>query len=319
MKRLMRILIVSMLLVAIPVTAGPLMKNQVSRTANWVVHVNNEQFNDTWLGQLIRSELEKQGVEEKLQDFASIFSFHPIDDVRDVTIYGNGPDREQAIVLIDGNFNEETLLAMVRMNPEHEEIPHGDVILHRWLHEEKKGEETKSQMMYGCLYNGKIVVMGAGLEAVKRAVDVLNGSTPNAASGVFNQASLNASGAFFQVAANAVGQIAEHQQQAAILKQVDELGLAIGETGGKVYMDLSLRVTSEETAQNITKVLEGIIAYVTLASYEQPNLAELAKKLQISCADSTVRVHFESDSTVVFESLKEQWEKKKKQNNPQQP
>lgn len=118
-------------------------------------------------------------------------------------------------------------------------------------------------------------------------------------------------GAFFQVAATGVSDIAGQEQQAAVLRQTDKLGLAVGETEGKVYIDLGLVAKTEEEAQNINKVLEGIIAFATLSGEQQPKLAELAKKVKLSCAQNTVGARFESDSQSVFQFLKEQWEKKK--------
>ena len=311
MKKLMMVLIVS-LLMAVPVFGGPLMKSQVSSTANWVVHADYERFFSSQLGGLIRKELANQGIEEKLANFAKIFSFHPLDDVRDVTIYGNGQDREKAVVLIDGRFDKEKLEALVRLNPQHQEVEYGDITIHGWLHEEKKGSEVvKSYMMYGCLYQDKLVVMSAGMDAVKQAVDVLRGTAQGAADGQFGAAAMNAQGAFFQVAANGVSDVAGQKQQAAVLRQTDKLGLAIGETEGKVYVDLGLAAKTEEDAQNINKVLEGIIAFAALSGEQQPKLAELAKKIKLSCAQNTVGARFESDSQSVFQFLKEQWERKK--------
>ncbi|MCX5637605.1 MAG: hypothetical protein NTX52_07935, partial [Planctomycetota bacterium] len=108
-----------------------------------------------------------------------------------------------------------------------------------------------------------------------------------------------------------VSDIAGQEQHAAVIQQTDKLGLAIGENEGKVYVDMGLVAKSEEAAQNINKVLEGIIAFATLSGEQQPKLAELAQKVKLSCAQNTVGVRFESDSQSVFQFLKEQWEKKK--------
>jgi len=311
MRKLVVVLIVCLFLSA-PLLAGPLLRNQVSSTANWVVHADYERFNSSPIGQLIRKELVAQGIEEKLVNFANIFSFHPLNDVRDITLYGNGKDRQKAVVLIDGNFNREKLEALVRTNPQHQEIQYGDILIHGWMHEEKqKDGTTNSFMMFGCLYQDKIVVMSSGQETIKLALDVLRGSANSAADGQFKAATLNAPGAFFQVAANGVGDIAGEEPQAAVLKQTDKLGLAIGENEGKFYIDLGLIAKGEEAAQSINKVLEGIIAFATLSGEQQPKLAELAQKVKLSCAQNTVGVRFESDPQSVFQFLKEQWEKKK--------
>ena len=167
MRRSMFVVAVSVLLAGASVLGGPIDKSQVSAGANWVVHTDTEQFNKSKIGQLIRQELENVGLMEKLNDFATVFSFHPLNDVRDVTLYGSGKDREKAVVMVDGRFDKEQLLALLRMNPEYDEIEYGDMTLYKWLHEEnKEGEESKSHLMYGCFHTADMVVMSAGLETL---------------------------------------------------------------------------------------------------------------------------------------------------------
>jgi len=308
MKKLMMVLMMSVLLAAVPVLGGPLVKSRVSGSANWVAHVDIERFNSTQIGRLIREELRNQGMEENLTNFANVFSFHPLDDVRNVTIYGQDQKPEKAVVLIEAKFDKERLLTVLRFNPSYEETKYGDIVIHSWV-DEKKQDPNDSNVgrMYGCFYNDELVVMGAGLEAVKQAVDVLNGSAENAASDVFNQASLNAKGAFFQVAANNVGEVVGEEPEAAALKQTSELSLAIGEFENNFYVDLDLKAKSEEAAQAISKILDGIIAFATLAGEEQPKLAELAKKVELSCVQNTIQIRFKASSETVFSFLKEQW------------
>ncbi len=320
MRKLMVVLMASVLFAAVPTLAGPLVIEQVSGGASWVVHANQQQFKKTQTSQLIRNEMVNLGIEENLSNFATIFSFHPLDDVRDVTIYGCGQDREKAVVLIDGFFDKERILSLLRMNPQYKEMKHGDIVLHEWFDENQKDSNgTAGQMMYGCFYQDDLIVMGAGLEAVKLAVDVLKGSAENAAGGIFNQAALDAKGAFFQAMGRRVGEMMVGEgPEAAALKQTDRLGLAIGEVDGKFYIDWRLTAKSEEVAQAITKMLDGIIAFASLPNEEQPMLAELAKKVKVSCEQNTVQVRFESDPEAVVQFLKEQWQKKKEEDNKEQ-
>jgi len=307
MRKSMTVLTMSVLLAAAPALGGQLLKSRVGAGANWVAHLNLENLVKSQFGRFIRAELDKQGLEEQLQGFKSIFSFHPIDDIRNVTIYGNGNDREKAVALFEGSFDKEKLVALVRMNPEYREIEQGDLMVHSWVDENKEDPNGPGQRMYGCTYKDNMVVLGAGLEAVKQAVDVLKGSAPGA-TGVFNQAVLTRKGAFLQVAANAVKDLADHTNEAALLEQTDEFGGAVGENDGKFYVDLSLRAESEEVAQNVKKTLEGIVAFLTLAGGEPPALAEMAKNLKFYSVDRTVTINFESDSESVFTFLKEKWE-----------
>ena len=297
---------------------GALQKNEVSREANWIVHADLESFNKSRIGKLVRAELVSQPDEEKLKSFATVYSFHPIDDVRDVTVYGRGQDKEKAVALIDGRFEEEKLIAVVRMNAEHKEIPYGDIKLHRWLHEEKKKGEVKTQMMYGGILKGRLVVMSSGLDAVKQAVDVMKGSAENAAGRSFNLEAQATSGVFFQAMATGVGEIVGQQQGAAVLRKTDELGLAIGENEDKVYCSLGLSAKTAVVAQNVKKMLDGLIALALLAGEDKPKLAEFAGHLKPSCEGNTVRLRFEMDSQSVFDFLNEQWEQKQEQQGKDQ-
>ncbi|MHC4543399.1 MAG: hypothetical protein ACYTDW_00360 [Planctomycetota bacterium] len=314
MKKLLLVIVTSVLVVEGPVLAGPLVMSQVSGSANWVVHANQQQFKKTLIGQLIRKELVNLGLEENLTNFATIFSFHPLDDVRDVTIYGTGEDREKAVVLIDGFFDKEKILSLLRMNPQYKETKYGDIMLHQWLDENQKDPNNK--MMYGCFYKDDLIAMGAGLDSVKLAVDVLKGSAGNAAGGIFNQTALNVKGAFFQVVGKRVGEMVGEDPDAAALKQTDQLALAIGEVDDKFYIELSLTAKSEEAAQAITQMLEGILAFVSLPNEEQPKLAELAKKVKVSCELSTVYIYFGSGPKAVVQFLKEQWQKNNEKETP---
>ena len=307
MKKLIMTLAVSILVVEGSVLAGPLVLEQVSDSANWVVHANQEQFKKTQTGQLIRKEMVNLGIEENLSNFAMMFSFHPLDDVRDVTVYGTDKDREKAVVLIDGFFDKERILSILRMNPRYKEIKYGDVVVHEWFDENQK---DPNQMMYGCFYKDDLIVMGSGLDSVKQEVDVLKGKAKSATSEIFSQAALSAKGAFFQAAGRRVGEmVGGEDPQAVALKQSDQLGIAIGENEGKFYVDVGLVAKSEEAAQAITQMLEGIIAFVSLPNEEQPELAELAKKVKINCEEKTVNVKFESEPEVVVQFLKEEWQK----------
>lgn len=295
------------LFAAMPVLAGPLMKNQVSTAANWVVHADYEQFHKSRLGQLFRAELANLGIEEDLDNFAKVFSFHPLDDVRDVTIYGKGQDREKAVVLIEGRFDKEKVLALVRLNPEHEETEYGRIVVHKWRHEEKiPGRDAKEQMMYGCFYRDDLIVMSAGLPAVKHAIDVLKGSIPNADSGRFDQILVEKQGVFFLAAADDLGQTAGEQQKAAVLKQAEQLALAIGQDEKSVYIDVNLKADSQEAAQYIQRILDGILAYLALAGQEQPKLAALVEKVNLSRVQDTVRIRFTSEPEPILQFLKEQ-------------
>lgn len=288
--------------------AGPIAKNQVAETASWVVHIDNDLFKSTQIGGLIRAELTAMGADQKLEELATLMSFNPLEDIRDVTLYGTGTDRKKAVMLIDGRFKQEKITSLLSFNPYYEQKPYNGVTIHKWIDQDKDPNNTEPT--YGCFVGPDTAVLSSGLQAVEKAVDVLKGDAPNAKTGVFEQTELEARGGFLQVAANRVGQIAEENEQAAMLKQARELGFVVGEADGDFYIDLGLTAVSEEGAINIKKIVDGLLAFAALAAKEQPRLAELAEKVEAVRVKDTIRIHFKTSSVSLMQMLKEQWQKK---------
>ena len=291
-------------LLTAPSWASPLTSQAVSADATWTVYADLEQFHHTQFCPLLREELSSVGIEEKIRDFAKVFGFHPFDDVREVLLYGNGQDPEKGVVLIRGSFDPDKVLAPIRRNSHYQEISHGNTTLHRWLPEEPKAPGTECRMMYGGIH-GDLIVMSAGLDTLRRAIDVLEGSSPRAGPGQFDPPASASSPIFFLVAANATDQVVMPHCESAIFRQTERLRLAVGEVDGQLRADLCLAAKTGETASAIAQMAQGMVAYLTLQGTDQPRLADLAKKMRVSCENSAVRVHLESSPKEVIQFLAE--------------
>jgi len=172
--------------------------------------------------------------------------------------------------------------------------------------------------MYGCIHKGKTVILSRGQDAVKKAIDVLDGSADNAVDSL-DQPALKARGAFIQIAGANIARMATDQGQAAVLRQAKSASMAVGEVDSKFYVAASLAANSPEAAQTLVTMVDGIIAFMSLAQQEQPQLAELAKAAKISHEDNSVNLRLEVDSSKVIAFLKEQWRKEaEKKKAPQQ-
>jgi hypothetical protein len=318
-RTLTTILLAGLCLAVSPVFANPLQKNQIGPGANWVVHADLDAFRGSQFGKLMMDELKTQGVEEKLQSFATIFSFNPLTDVHNITLYGKGKDRNNAVAIVDGQFDAQKLISLIRLNPQFQETPYQGVTLYRWQNEDKKGGQAESQLMYGFVREGRGVVISTGLDALKQAADNLKGSGAGNSTGLAGQIPPAESGTFLQVVASSLGGLTGDDPKAAILKQTDLFTAGAGETADKVFATLHLRGQSPEVADNVMKMVQGVVAMAQLATQEQPKLSELAKNVNVTRQDKTVQVRFEAPAQSVFAFLKEQWEQKKQQPKPTTP
>ncbi len=300
-----RVELVLVPLMAMSSWAGSLTSQGISPEANWVVYMDQGAFSRTLFGPIVREELHSLGIDAKMQEFAKVFGFHPMDDVREVLLYGVGQDPEKGAVLFRGTFALERLLAPVRASPRYEEIPYRDIKLHGWFHQDRPDGDTEGRMMYGCLLQGDVVVMSAGLDALKRAIDVLEGVSPRGDLGRFEIPAPAGTQAFFMAGANGVDQMSASHGRSTMLKQTRRLGLAIGETGGQLRAELSLVASNGRSAPAIVQIAQGMLAYLTLAGDDQPCLAALARKVRFSCEQSVVRISVESSAKEVAQLFAE--------------
>ncbi len=311
-KSFIILLVVCALLPASAVIAGGLNKNIVSGDANWVAHVDVEEFNNTEIGKIIRRHLDKTGELQKLEVFKAIFSFNPLDDVRNITIYGTGKEKENAVAVIQAKFDKEMLLKLLGQNATHNGVKYGKYQIESWIDDKHKGNEDERQ--YGSFHGKDTVVIGTGLDAVKKSLDVLDGEAKNARQKkVFRLLKKAPEGAVIVAAANGLGKMAEQWDQGIMLKNTNQSCLLIGETEGAFDIDLTLDATSSKTATELTQMIQGLIALMNLAGNDQPKVAELAAAIKLTTKKKLVHVHFEKDIENIASFLKEEWKKQQAQ------
>ena len=288
--------------VALPLTAAPLNKARVSAEANWVLHADYEAFIASTLGKLIREELKVMGVEEKLQSFKTVFTFHPLDDIRGVTIYGQGKDPTKAAAIIQGTFNHETLDALVRMNPSFQAVNYGNYVIDSWIDEKK----PNGPRQYGVFHGTDLLLIGGGEDTIKGALDVLDGKATSIADNTdLADFERDHPGMFILIAAEKVNGSVGADDESGILQHTDRFALAIGEDDASAYIDATAEAINPEGAMKITQVLQGLIAFGQLSASEKPILGKIAQAVQVGCQDRTVRLHFDWDSKDLVAVLKQ--------------
>jgi hypothetical protein len=287
-----------------PAWGGPLAKEQVAASANWAVHLDVDRLNQSKLGQLIRNEMVEKGHEAKLLEFKQRFSFHPLDDVRNVTVYGQGEDKTKAVALIQGTYNKQTLLELVRLNESYEEIRQGDLVIHSWI------DKNKNERAYGTFYDADQVLLAGSVEALKLGVGVLNGQEKNAKEeNSFSLPATKGPGAILLAAAKDVSTMA-NRKNALLLQQTDELTLVIGEANEQFYIDGDLKAKTAEAAVAVGQMVRGLIAVGVLAGQNHPELAQLAASIGITVENKLVQVSFQMESEKIFALLKKAWARK---------
>jgi hypothetical protein len=309
-----RLAMVLALMLAATTFAAPINKAAISGSANWYLHGDYEAFAKTKISQLVRAELAAQGIEQKLAEFKVIFSFHPIDDIKNITIYGRDKDPAKFLVVMQGQFNKDLLLNLVKSNPNYTSAEYGTFAIHAWA--DQKGDKLEPR--FGAFFNDNTVVIGGAKEAVTTGLDVLAGKAESAAGKTLVGEPVK--GAFLTVTAEKVGDIVKDDQNAAVFQQAQRLTLALGEKEGRTFITGALATKTPEEATTINQALQGMLAFVKLATQEKmPKVTELANAMKIVAENASVGLHFEWDTADLFATLKQAGEIKKQLDAAQQP
>ncbi len=290
-------------------SAGRLNRSIVSAKADWVAHLDLEKLNDSEIGRMGRMQLQQTGDAAKLDAFKAIASFHPLDDIKSVTIYGQGKEQANALAVFEASFNKETLLTLLRYNTTFTESAYGTHQIRSWIDDKHGGDESKRQ--YGSFHGSNRVILGHSLDTIKHGLDVLDGKADSArGQQQFGLIRRSARDAFIVAAADGVGAMAGQWEQTVMLKNTEQTALSVGEVDGKLFGELNLLAVSEDTARELSQVVQGIVAMLNLAGKDQPQIAELASAISVTTRNNLVRVRLEADIHNVAAFIKAEWDKK---------
>ena len=258
---------------AVPAAAGPIQADSVAAGAKWIVHFDMEGFSASQVGAAIVEKARSGKGAEKLDWVARNVGVDLTRDIAAITLYGTNYEPGQGVAILRGRFNEQSMVGLVEANPSHQEIAHGDRIIHTWT-DDKRGTPAS-----GSFYAPGVLIMASSIEDVRQATDVLNGAVAAAAAADLPAAS---SGAFLTVSAEEHnGRIGRHAK-AAIMQNASRLSLTAGETGGKMRIEATVGAATDEHATQIEQILNGMRAFMLLSGEGNPAAAEFAQAVAIA-------------------------------------
>jgi hypothetical protein len=150
------------------------------------------------------------------------------------------------------------------------------------------------------LLDSETVVFAPSENRAKSVVEFLTGDKPS----LDRESRLVASapdGAIIYGAAIELESIARHERPFPILKQHKYAMWSAGERNGEVFEELQLHAHNEETARQMEKVLEGLVALGKVWSADMAKLAALYDDVHIRQEGTQVHVewHGDTDDTIV--------------------
>lgn len=280
-------------------SAGPLNKAQVDADAKWLLHLDLEAFKKSSFGTLAISEIQSR-YGDQIAALEELFGSNPLKDLNQITLYGPDSNDKNAILIVQGRFNPEKLLALPALNSAYEKTFYRNYTIHEWT----DPDHGKNQV--GVFARGDLIILSQTRRPVEQTLDILDGKRPSLAqSNGLSFIDKTARGPIVLLAAEDLGRLTEGNIHAAILKNSQTMAIAAKEDNQTVSVDLDLGTQDVQTAAQIEQAFVGMKAFAMLNQKNQPLLARLGESLQIQTEDMLVSIRFRCPSQTLFSILKE--------------
>jgi hypothetical protein len=271
-----------------PVSCADELTVGVPRDAKFVLQLDLQAFRATALGgklfeiarEKARQELSAGGGHANHPDFDKIhemLGFDPLAEIQAISVTGSNYDRpeQSAVVSIRMRKSTGNLEGLILALPGYETKEYGKYTIHSATPEDVR--------VYGVIHTDakgdKTVVLSAQCESVTQALDHLDGK--RAGDGSFKTIKLTTEGK--PIVALEVLEIPTEMikdgPQLGIVKVIRTVSVRVGELKGDLTIGISLTAATDQQAEQLRQMAQGLIAMVEFAISSNPEDEDL-KKLQ---------------------------------------
>jgi hypothetical protein len=295
LKRAFAAVLVAVLVAgAVPAGAGPVEGKQVAQDAKWYLHLDFAAAKQTVLYSTVLDAVRARfPLDDTLAQVKAFLGVDPLTDISGVTVYNNSFQKDVAAILIHGQIAPGPLQEALAQNPDYRETAYNHHTILSWTDNNDGKHKT------GCFYSPGLVVMADREETLRMAVDVLDGGKPGGSALV----KAPEAGAFLYGSADLAA--SEDRNVGLLLSNTEAATASAGEVDGRLTVSVRLTARSAETAGQIMKMAEGMMAFGQLATArDYPTAAGLLREVKLKGEGTHITATFSHDSKTVIETLK---------------
>lgn len=258
------------LLSAATLVAGEISPNQIPANTKWLAHIDIEGMRSSETGKVIFARIEADHG-AKLRAIKRMFSLHPLKDLRDVTLFGDG-QKDHAVLLLDGTFDRDHIDDIVKAADDYKESDYNGVTVRSW--------KDKGVGQYAAFATPELIVFSRQEDLLRQELDVLKANT------VTDNPVLPAAGSKPLIALGAtLADIELPKDAARMLKTASSLKLSAQESDGRFSLKLAADAADAKHAARLRRMLDGVVA---LAEAGNPDLSTPGFQCDIGSSDKTV-------------------------------
>lgn len=264
----MRTALISAAALALPsgALAKPFDPRVVPPGAFWVVHVDVEATLASTLG---RFALE-QGGDHLQHEFAKLkaeLGIDPTRDIKGVTVYGVSEHDDDGVAVITTTAAADRALAMAIARGEHESHIIEGATLHRF------DDDAGFVVLPGAHPEERIVIAGEDNERVAAALRHLKapGQGIDLAKSAITRGPGENSFVFFHASKIAKG--LDVEPLSVVMQRMEGVRVDVGERQGRIVAEVDVLSATNEDAQNISQMVQGLLAMARFAGGQDPQTA----------------------------------------------
>jgi hypothetical protein len=253
---------------AASLAAGELTPNQIPASAKWLLHGDIEGMRASETGKAVFQRIEADHG-AKLVALKRMFSLHLLNDLSDVTLFGDGK-KDHAVVLFDGNFNRAHIQDVVKAADEYSEAAYEGYTIHSW--------KDKNKTQHAAFASDKLLVFSLQENLLREELDVLKANAPASENPI-----LPAAGSKPLIVAGAkLADIELPNDAARILRTAEVLTLSAHENDGRFSIQLDAKTADSVHANRMRRMLDGVAA---ITEARNPKIAESGLQWNLTATD----------------------------------
>ena len=307
MKCLITATLATIIVTAPVATAGPLNKDWVAADAQWVIHVDVAALLDSTIGSFLLEHGEQFDLDlDDLDDFKRETGLDPRTDLKSVTLYGSGdePGEDGVIVAVTNDQVDEAIELLL----DNDEVPIREREMGgRTIYVIGGGDERHYLAIERVGRNRRIVVLSDDRHILSNALKVIANDAPSLSMGKSRIPGDDPQeGSLVFVAVGDIEAYGDSDPASRIIRMSDGFTADIGEIDGVLRARATVSADSPEIAEDITQVIQGMVALGRIIATQQPELGpigELADALSVRTRGSRIILKISYDARELMEQV----------------
>lgn len=284
--------------------AEPLDTKQVAADVRWFVHIDVDAIKAGQIPQTVGSlVLNSPASGRELKRLAEVAGLNLPEDLHGITIYGRRYAEPATVVIVYAKVDQQRLTAFLQQKPGYHTDSYGKHELIVWT--EMRGRKDEHTVT-GCFYRAGMIVFGRDAAEVKRALDVLDGTSPSLPNDDPLLAAETPRGTMIQARGVDLYDV-ELPFKSPLVRKSKSFRVALGEHNGEAFAVARATTESVETAKQLRAVVEGLLAMAELQFESDEQISQLLEAVKISSEGKSVTVELRGPVEDGTELIKKAW------------